>query len=137
MNTSFLSALIQAYYPVTAEKIQTLIASNVLLEKLAVSVYEKLEASVQKYADIAGHITVLTRMTQAWRKGEYKDISYTSIFLSVAILLYFISPIDLVPDFIPVIGGLDDVLLLGYLLKILRKETTRFLEWENLNHNKR
>jgi len=33
-------------------------------------------------------------------------------WLALAVVLYAISPIDLIPDFIPVLGYLDDVLLL-------------------------
>ncbi|HPN18308.1 MAG TPA: DUF1232 domain-containing protein, partial [Chitinophagales bacterium] len=110
MTASFLTSVIQQYYPATAEKIKILIESNVLLEKLAVAVYEKIESSVQKYADIASRLNVLTRLTKAWRNKEYTEVSYVTVFLSVAILLYFVSPIDLVPDFIPIVGGLDDVL---------------------------
>ena len=133
MTASFLTSVIQQYYPATAEKIKILIESNVLLEKLAVAVYEKIESSVQKYADIASRLNVLTRLTKAWRNKEYTEVSYVTVFLSVAILLYFVSPIDLVPDFIPIVGGLDDVLLLGFLLKMIDKEIKRFLTWEKEN----
>jgi uncharacterized membrane protein YkvA (DUF1232 family) len=133
MTASFLTSVIQQYYPATAEKIKILIESNVLLEKLAVAVYVKMESSVQKYADIASRLNVLTRLTKAWRNKEYTEVSYVTVFLSVAILLYFVSPIDLVPDFIPMIGGLDDVLLLGFLLKMIDKEIERFLTWEKEN----
>ena len=133
MTASFLTSVIQQYYPETAEKIKILIESNVLLEKLAVAVYEKIESSVQKYADIASRLNVLTRLTKAWRNKEYTEVSYVTVFLSVAILLYFVSPIDLVPDFIPIVGGLDDVLLLGFLLKMIDKEIERFLTWEKEN----
>ena len=133
MTASFLTSVIQQYYPATAEKIKILIESNVLLEKLAVAVYEKIESSVQKYADIASRLNVLTRLTKACRNKEYTVVSYVTVFLSVAILLYFVSPIDLVPDFIPIVGGLDDVLLLGFLLKMIDKEIKRFLTWEKEN----
>lgn len=36
-------------------------------------------------------------------------------------LLYLLSPIDLIPDFLPVIGQLDDLLLAAGLLKLVRK----------------
>jgi uncharacterized membrane protein YkvA (DUF1232 family) len=134
MTASFLTSVIQQYYPATAEKIKILIESNVLLEKLAVAVYEKIESSVQKYADIASRLNVLTRLTKAWRNKEYTEVSYVTVFLSVAILLYFVSPIDLMPDFIPIVGGLDDVLLLGFLLKMIDKEIERFLTWEKENN---
>ena len=78
-------------------------------------------------------MNVITRLTKAWRNKEYTDVSYATVFLSVAILLYFVSPIDLIPDFIPLIGGLDDVLLLGFLIKIIDKEIERFLTWEMEN----
>jgi uncharacterized membrane protein YkvA (DUF1232 family) len=130
MTASFLTSVIQQYYPATAEKIRILIQSNVLLEKLAVAVYERMESSVQKYADIASRLGVLARLTKAWRNKKYTEVSYVTVFLSVAILLYFVSPIDLVPDFIPLVGGLDDVLLLGFLLKIIDKEIERFQAWE-------
>ena len=136
MTASFLTSVIQQYYPATAEKIKILIESNVLLEKLAVAVYVKMESSVQKYADIASRLNVLTRLTKAWRNKEYTEVSYVTVFLSVAILLYFVSPIDLMPDFIPIVGGLDDVLLLGFLLKMIDKEIERFLTWEKENNFK-
>ena len=130
MDTSFLTSVIQKYYPETAQKIQTLIESNVVLEKIGTKAYRILELSVQKYADISERIKTMTRMLQAWQKGEYRDISYSTIFLSAAILLYFISPIDLIPDFIPFIGRLDDTILLAFLLKAIDKEIERFISWE-------
>ncbi len=134
MKASFLTSTIERFYPLTAIKIQELIASNSLFEKLAKRVYRKVESAVQKYADIAERLKVITRMVQAWRNQTYKNISNTTIFLSVAILLYFVNPIDLFPDFIPIIGGLDDAILLSYLLKIIDKEIEKFLAWEIENN---
>lgn len=34
---------------------------------------------------------------------------------------YLLSPIDLIPDFIPVLGQMDDLLLLGALISYVRK----------------
>ena len=39
--------------------------------------------------------------------------------LLVAVILYLASPIDLVPDFIPVAGQLDDAILVVFALRIL------------------
>lgn len=39
----------------------------------------------------------------------------------VVLLLYIISPIDLIPDFIPVIGQLDDLIVVGLLIKQIYK----------------
>lgn len=133
MKPSYLTSIIQKFYPATAKKIVEITESNVLLEKLTTKVYNSAESAVQKYADIAERIKIVVRMLQAWRKKVYTDISYSTIFLSIAILLYFVNPIDLLPDFIPLIGGLDDAILLGFLLKTIDKEIEKFLTWETNN----
>jgi uncharacterized membrane protein YkvA (DUF1232 family) len=136
MNSSLLTILIRHYYPQTADNVQDLVASNVLLEKISKKIYEKMEQSVQKYADIAARINVVIRMLRAWQKGIYTDVNKSVVFISAAILLYMASPLDLIPDFIPVIGGLDDLLLLRYLLKIIDKEIDKFTTWEKLQVNR-
>lgn len=42
-------------------------------------------------------------------------------FLGFFILAYALSPVDLIPDFIPVIGYLDDLILLPLLIMLLIK----------------
>lgn len=52
----------------------------------------------------------------------YKDprVSWTARIFAAGVVAYALSPIDLIPDFIPVIGYLDDLLLvpLGIALAI-------------------
>lgn len=45
---------------------------------------------------------------------------YVKLLVTVG-LLYLLSPIDLIPDFIPVLGQLDDALLIAGLLKLVRR----------------
>ena len=133
MKTSFLASLIEQYYPSTAEKVQQLMQSNTMMEKLSKLVYKKIETSVQQYADVAERIKIMVRMVQSWRNKSYRNISTSSIFITIVILLYFVNPIDVLPDFIPIIGGLDDAILLAYLLKVIDKEIEKFIAWEKLN----
>ncbi len=46
------------------------------------------------------------------------------IVLVVAALLYLISPIDAIPDFIPFVGWLDDVALAGLVLGYLDRKAS-------------
>jgi len=46
------------------------------------------------------------------------------IILIVAALLNLISPIDAVPDFIPIAGWLDDVTVAGLVLSYLDKKAS-------------
>src|SRR3954453_18401455 len=61
------------------------------------------------------------RAKQLWEYFNSGHVSGTEKVLVVAALLYLISPVDLVPDWIPVAGILDDAgiatLVLDYVLK--------------------
>jgi len=84
--------------------------------------------------DVWESIQTLSRMIKAAATGEYTGIPTSTVVGGIAVLLYFISPIDFVPDFIPVIGLLDDVALLAWFMTSITGEMDKFLEWERGNH---
>jgi len=43
--------------------------------------------------------------------GEVRIKKYMRIFFAIFTLLYILSPIDFIPDVIPVIGWIDDIIL--------------------------
>jgi uncharacterized membrane protein YkvA (DUF1232 family) len=54
------------------------------------------------------------------RDGARHAPWYVKLLIAAG-LLYLLSPIDLIPDFIPVLGQLDDVILITGLLRLVRK----------------
>lgn len=70
-----------------------------------------------------------SRMVPLMIKGEYKPKHKASIIIGVGAIVYAVSPIDLIPDFVP-FGLLDDFVILGYGLKKVNSEVDRFLKWE-------
>jgi len=64
-----------------------------------------------------------------------KDISLKSIVILVGAILYFLNPFDAVPDAIPVIGYVDDVGVVAWVLKTLKGEIEKFRVWESTRAN--
>jgi len=56
-----------------------------------------------------------------WISLKKKETPTVSKILAWIIVIYALSPIDLIPDFIPIIGLLDDIILLPLLIKIFLK----------------
>jgi len=54
---------------------------------------------------------------------------WTAKLLGIAVVAYAVSPIDLIPDFIPVLGQLDELILLPLGVALAMKLTPRPL-WE-------
>lgn len=57
-----------------------------------------------------------------YRKMKEGRLSGWTWAALVGALIYFISPIDAVPDFIPILGWLDDAAVLSMVVAQLRKE---------------
>ena len=58
--------------------------------------------------------------------GRYKDYSMTALITLVAGMVYVVSPIDIIPDFIPVVGFTDDITVFLFVLKSVDDELERY-----------
>jgi uncharacterized membrane protein YkvA (DUF1232 family) len=77
------------------------------------------------------YLTALIRLTRAYFNRQYTDVPSQTIVLAIAGLIYFVSPIDLIPDFIPVVGYLDDAAVISFVVASIKKDLDNFLEWED------
>jgi len=73
---------------------------------------------------------VFSRWFKAIINGTYKFPIKTFLF-AVGGALYFISPIDLIPDFFLGIGFLDDLTVIGLVIRKILREIRKFKNWEN------
>jgi uncharacterized membrane protein YkvA (DUF1232 family) len=78
-------------------------------------------------------IITFQRMMKAYSRKEYPHLPWKSLLSIVGAILYFLNPLDLVPDFIPGIGFIDDIALIGWVYKSLDADVQRFEEWEHEN----
>jgi uncharacterized membrane protein YkvA (DUF1232 family) len=103
------------------------------MKKLLTDAYKK--ASQKNEVGTLAHeawetLQTMFRLIKASISGEYTGVPGTTVAAAVAVLIYFLSPIDLIPDFIPVLGLLDDVALVAWFSTTLKHEMDKFHEWE-------
>jgi uncharacterized membrane protein YkvA (DUF1232 family) len=75
-------------------------------------------------------IFLLGRLTKAYATGRYRNIPWKSVLVVLAAFLYFINPIDLVPDALPFLGLSDDFSVLLWVYNSIKGEVDKFLIWE-------
>lgn len=78
-------------------------------------------------------IVTLGRMLKSYATGEYRQISNQSLLILLASFLYFVFPVDLIPDFLPLVGFTDDIALVVFVYQKLQEEIERFERWEKEN----
>ena len=82
------------------------------------------------FGDLWKYLSAMFRMIKAYTDGSYRDVPTGSLIMIVAAVIYFVLPIDVIPDFIPVIGYLDDALIVGWTVKVVKADLDDFIAWE-------
>lgn len=78
-------------------------------------------------------LVTLFELIGDYAKGNYTKIPFRIIVSAVAGVIYLVSPIDIIPDFIPIVGWLDDAAVLTLLLNSgLALEIRKYKKWKLL-----
>ena len=82
-------------------------------------------------AKLKTQIFGLFDLVKDYAKGDYKEMETKDVLMIVAGMLYLVSPLDFVPDFIPMFGLLDDISILSFIIAKLSEEIDAYLLWKN------
>jgi uncharacterized membrane protein YkvA (DUF1232 family) len=124
MNRFFAFALRKAALSATKRPRLMLLVSQ-LTGKLKEVNWKSVSVSTAK-----DKFSVLGRLIRAYALGEYRDVPWKSIMLILAAVIYFVNPIDLIPDMLPLTGFTDDFGVLLWVYNTVSKEIDKFLTWE-------
>lgn len=86
---------------------------------------DKANAKASNLDDKMNDFKVLIQMAKDIMNGRYKVNTWNASII-IATIVYVVSPIDAIPDIIPVLGWLDDVTIVGYALGKLTEELNRY-----------
>jgi len=101
------------------------------LPALLVAVAQKTKNKSGKLGAVKDDLRLLQALCLAWWRGEYRAISAKALLSVVAALLYFLSPIDAIPDWLLGVGYVDDIAVLAWLMNTWRTELDFFRAWHD------
>ena len=114
------------------EEAEKLLRNEDKLEKFLQRLEKKL-----KIIPIAGDklavVPVMVSLLKNYVKKEYTDIPIGTIIDIISAMTYFVSPIDLVPDSIPVLGYFDDAAVVAACWKLVQSDVDEYVEWRKEN----
>jgi uncharacterized membrane protein YkvA (DUF1232 family) len=91
---------------------------------------EKFKRVPDKLKRLVNQVKLLNELIRSYIDGTYREVPWVSIATAVAALVYFLAPIDLIPDMIPGIGYIDDILVVRFALTAIGSDLRTFCEWK-------
>lgn len=93
------------------------------------------EELISKGKKLGEKVKVLVFLVRDFIKKEYSVIPYKSVVAVVAGLLYFINPGDIIPDVLPVVGQVDDLMVITVCWKLIESDIKQYQEWKKNKEN--
>lgn len=63
--------------------------------------------------------------------SNYREVPLNTIIGATAALIYFLSPVDVIPDVVAGLGQIDDIAILGFAIKSISHDLDRYSSWKN------
>ena len=82
------------------------------------------------FVDTWPYLMAMIRVIRDYQRGEYRDMAAPKLLIIIAAIIYFVSPFDVIPDWIPVLGHIDDAFVISLALKSVRADLDTFMAWE-------
>jgi uncharacterized membrane protein YkvA (DUF1232 family) len=82
------------------------------------------------FAETWPYLMAMIRLIRDYQRAEYRDISEANLLIIIAAILYFVSPFDVIPDYVPILGHIDDAFVVSLALKSVRMDLDTFMAWE-------
>lgn len=80
--------------------------------------------------DFWSELKAFFRLLRAYIRREYTVIPWASIVMVTVAIIYFVSPIDLILDWLPLAGFLDDAAVLVFVMRQVKIDLDKFQQWE-------
>jgi uncharacterized membrane protein YkvA (DUF1232 family) len=130
---SFINRILDSkYFKEALEKGEEIIQKDQLgllslIKRALIKVTETAANSNLTVVKLLNHYIVLfSQLIKAYIQGTYRKLPAIALAKIAAVLIYFISPFDFIPDVLPIIGFTDDLALVLWVGKSIKKELDEF-----------
>jgi uncharacterized membrane protein YkvA (DUF1232 family) len=138
-QTSFIDRIISSqYFKKAMEKAESVFMNDRLgmlglLHKSLIKVQELAATSNVSVVKLLNHYIILfSELIKAYISGSYKKLPAVTLVKIVAVLIYFISPFDFIPDVLPFVGFADDLAVVLWVGKSIKNELDDFEKHTNV-----
>ncbi len=87
---------------------------------------KEINSGKKKILSAQGDFKTLISMLKAWSAGDYRETPWMTIVLVAGAVIYFVNPLDAIPDILPAAGLIDDATVIGFVIASVRQDIAKF-----------
>ena len=120
------------FYEKNSAEAEDILKNEDKMERFLQKLEQKLK-TVPVAGNALAYVPLMMSLVRSYVKEEYTEPPITSMISIVVALIYFLSPIDLIPDTIPVAGYMDDAVVVSGCLALVRTDLEDYRIWRKEN----
>lgn len=86
------------------------------------AIHSELRAIPRRMQLVTNQARLVLELVDDFRSGAYRKVSWLSIAVGAVCLVYAVSPGDIVPDALPILGAVDDMVVITLGMRFLQKD---------------
>ena len=113
-------------------KAEELLQNQDKMERFLQRLEKKLKV-IPLAGDKLATVPIMASLVRSYAKKEYQDVPIGTVIAILSALIYFVSPIDIIPDSIPALGYFDDAAVVAACWKLVETDVNEYVEWRKNN----
>lgn len=111
------------------KKAEKLLESAQGFDKILIKIDLKITKTLKFLHDVIDDLKIFFELVKDVVQQNYTEIPFGSVIVVAGALLYFLAPLDVVPDFLPAIGFTDDVTVILLVIKQIQTDLDKYKMW--------
>ena len=132
MDTNFTSEQINQQLTGGYAKAENILNDEDKMERFLQRLEKKL-SNIPALGGALSEVPVMISLVKSYIRKEYTELPAGTVIAVISALIYFLSPVDLIPDFIPGVGLLDDAAVVALCLSQVKSDLDEYKEWRAAN----
>lgn len=98
-------------------------------------VSETVRTVPKRMRKVANQTQLVVELIDDVRDGTYRDLPWRSVAIVSAGLLYSVSPADLIPEFVPFLGALDDMVVMAFATRWIERDLRDYCRFKGYSES--
>ncbi len=91
----------------------------------------EIKGKLKYLGEFKNKILLLFQLLKDYKNKRYTQTPWLSVAAILFVLLYILNPLDLVPDFIPFVGYIDDASVIALTYKMINSDVQNYQDWKS------